>query len=297
MEIFRNGSFRKRKLRVTLLLGSPEQKFDDNGNNTVIIENLRVSAQIFSGGGNIAPTSQIVIYGLSQTIMDRVARIKWNTDAAKLNFVRLETLNNDVYSVLFEGMISFASPNFAAVPNVSLTIKATTAAQHQILPTEPISQMGDVDVAVLINQICQKMGMEFENNDVTAKISNPYLCETSLEQIKKLCQAADIDLAIEANKVAIKNKGQGRKIKVPVISPTSGLIGYPTLDLSGIKFQCLFDPEIKFHGICEVRDSVITPANGQWLIYGLTHYLDSETPNGKWFCQVSATHIGEVKVQ
>ncbi|QIA76188.1 baseplate hub protein [Rodentibacter caecimuris] len=297
MELLRNGSFKQRKLRVTLLLGSPEQKFDNNGNNTVIIENMRVSAQLFVGGGNMAPTAQIVIYGLSQSIMDRVARVKWYTDAAKLNFVRLEALNNEVYSILFEGMISFATPNFAGAPNVSLTIKATTAAQHQILPVPPISKMGDVDVATLISQICQKMGMEFENNDVNVKISNPYLCETSLEQVKKICLAADIDLAIEANKVAIKNKGQGRKIKVPVISPTTGLIGYPMLDLSGIKFQCLFDPEIKFHGICEIRDSVITPANGQWVIYGLNHYLESETPNGKWFCQVSASRIGEIKVK
>ena len=297
MEIIRNGSFTKRKLRVTLLLGAPNQRlFDDKGSNTVIIEGLRVSSQIYVGGGNVAPTATIMIYGLSKIIMDRVARIKWNTDAAKLNFVRLEAFNNGAYSIVFEGMISFAYPYFGSGSDVMLTIKATTAVEHQIFPAPTVSENGEVDVAALIGQICQKLGIGFENNDVNKRISNPYLCETGLEQIKKLCQAADIDLAIEANKVAIKNKDTGRNIPVPVISPESGLIGYPVLDLSGIKFQCLYDPAIRFHGIIEIRNSVIDLANAQWVVYGLSHHLDSEMPNGKWLCEISATYIGEVKV-
>ncbi|TCJ96131.1 hypothetical protein EV694_1682 [Volucribacter psittacicida] len=297
MQFIRNGSFNQKKLRLTLLLGATSQQgFDDKGNNTVIVEGLRVSAQIRNGGGIIAPTTQIVVYGLSAEIMNQVARIKWNTEETKMNFIRLEALHNGAYTLVFEGMISFAYPNFGASSESMLTIQAVTAIQHQIQAAPPVSIKGEVDVAKLIEQICQNIGMDFENNGVTTKISNPYLCETGLEQIKKLCQAADINLAIEARKVAISNKTKGRNIKIPVISPNTGLIGYPVPNLSGITFQCLFDPMIRFHGIVQIKDSLISVANGMWLIYGLTYHLESEVANGKWCIDVSATYIGEVKV-
>lgn len=297
MQIIRNGSFHQKKLKVSLLLGSKNEKgFDEKGNNTVVAEGLRVSAQITSGGGNVMPSANITIYGLSKNVMDRITKIRWNTDDAKFNFIRLEALHDKVYVNVFEGMISFAYPNFGAAPEVMLTVQAITAFQHQIFPTTPTSVKGEVSVAGLINEICQKIGMGFENNGVTAQISNPYLPETGLEQIKKICQAADIDLAIEAQKIAISPKGKGRNITIPVISPETGLIGYPVPDLSGVKFKCLFDPMIRFHGIVEIRNSIIDIANGQWFIYGLTYYLDSEIPNGRWQCDVSATYIGEVKI-
>lgn len=57
----------------------------DDKNNTIVAENLRVSATIQSGNGAIQPNAKIMIYGLSQNVMNRIAKISWNIKQEKLN--------------------------------------------------------------------------------------------------------------------------------------------------------------------------------------------------------------------
>ncbi|MCT8663637.1 hemagglutinin repeat-containing protein [Glaesserella parasuis] len=78
------SSFAFKKLRVTIALGQKGLNFDDK-NNTIVAENLRVSATIQSGNGAIQPNAKIMIYGLSQNVMNRIAKISWNIKQEKLN--------------------------------------------------------------------------------------------------------------------------------------------------------------------------------------------------------------------
>lgn len=287
------NSFQKKKIRVTLALGQDGLNFDDK-NNTVIIEDMRVSATVNGGRGAVQPSAQVMIYGLSMQILNRITKIKWNTEAKKLNSIRLETSSDGgkTYSTLYYGTIIFASPNFSSSPEVILTIDSITAFNHQIQPVKPVSFKGEVDVAAVIEQICKNMGMRFENNGVTAKISNPYLPQPSLGQIAELCKAVDAQMVVDMDTVAIMLSGQPRKLQIPVISANTGLIGYPTPTIQGVDFQCLFDPFVRFNGMVEIKDSIIEMANGRWHIYGLTHYLESEVAGGKWFSQVHADQVG-----
>ncbi|WP_235658944.1 hypothetical protein [Mannheimia haemolytica] len=36
------------------------------------------------------PSAKLMIYGLGQKVMNKLAKIRWNTDDAKLNYVRVE---------------------------------------------------------------------------------------------------------------------------------------------------------------------------------------------------------------
>lgn len=292
------ASFTKKKLKFSFVLGQQDPHFDEDENNTVIVEGLRASVTIQSGHGAPMPSAKLMIYGLGQKVMNKLAKIRWNTDDAKLNYVRVEASQDggESYLLVYEGVIQYAYPNYGSSPEVILTIDSTSALQHKIRPVPPLSFNGEVDVASAVAQICQKMSMRFENNGVTEKVSNPYLPETALDQIFKLCDAINAKAVVEFNTIAITPQGQARDILVPVISPKTGLIGYPTPTITGTRFQCLFDPVMRFQGLVEIKDSLVEICNGKWLVVGLTHYLESEVSGGRWLSEVDAIYPGGVKI-
>ena len=283
-------SFNQKSLRVTLLLNEKNPAFDKEGNNTIVFEGLRVIAQIQSGNGSVSPFAKIQIFNLNLNAINQLTKIKWNTDReGKFNFVKLEANINGEYSTVYEGTIHFAYPNFGSVPDVVLTIDSSIAMNHQINAVAPTSYKGEVDVAQAINALCQQMGMRFENNGVNAKVSNPYLPQTALEQVRALCTATNTSLYMDLNTIAITPQGKAREVQIPVISPQSGLIGYPTpLMQGGVTFSCLYDPLLKFGGLVEIQNSLIEAANGRWLIQGVSLSLESGVPNGKWQADIQA---------
>lgn len=286
-------SFNQKSLRVTLLLNEKNPAFDKEGNNTIVFEGLRVIAQIQSGNGSVSPFAKIQIFNLNLNAINQLTKIKWNTDReGKFNFVKLEANINGEYSTVYEGTIHFAYPNFGSAPDVVLTIDSSIAMNHQINAVAPTSYKGEVDVAQAINALCQQMGMRFENNGVNAKVSNPYLPQTALEQVRALCTATNTSLYMDLNTIAITPQGKAREVQIPVISPQSGLIGYPTpLMQGGVTFSCLYDPLLKFGGLVEIQNSLIEAANGRWLIQGLSLSLESGVPNGKWQADVQAFDV------
>ncbi|MGV7078501.1 baseplate hub protein [Testudinibacter sp. P80/BLE/0925] len=290
-------SFTEKKLRLKLLLGVEGDSFDEDGHNAISVDGLRVSATIqFGNGQGIVPTAKIMVYGLSLSIMNRITKIHWNTEESKRNYVRLEAGEGDVWTVVYSGLITFAFPNFGSSSEAILTIDSASALEHQLLPVPPVSFKGEVDVAEAIREICQRMKMRFENNGVNAKLSNTYLCETALEQVKKLCAAANVDLYIDINTIAITPRSKPRDITIPIISPSTGLLGYPVPNINGVSFQCLYDPALKFGGLVEIADSMIEMANGRWRVFGINLFLESMTPNGRWFAEIQAAKNGEVKL-
>ena len=60
---------------------------------------------------------------------------------------------------------------------------------------------------------------------------------------------------------------------------------YPRFSDQGVAVTTLYNPGLSFNGQFELRSSV-TPANKVWTIYDLTYELESETPGGKWFCNI-----------
>lgn len=271
------------------MLGTEGSTFDENGNNTLIFDDLRVQCQIQYGNGAVMPSANIRIYGMRQESMMKLLRVKWHTSEALQNMIQIEAGENGQTHIVYTGNITFAKPDFTSAPDVSLIIESHTGIKHQLMPVPPRSFEGEVDVAQAIKQLADDMGFLFENNGVNVKLSNPYLPNSALIQVQELARHADIDLFIENNIIAIAPKGAPRQIDVPVIGPQSGLIGYPTPDLIGVQFLCFYDPMLRFGGLVHLSGSLIEQCNGKWRIYGLTIALESHTPNGKWQAEVKAS--------
>ena len=133
------------------------------------------------------------------------------------------------------------------------------------------------------------MGYQLENNGVSEITKDLTLNGSSLDKLKTLEHDFEFDMYIESNLIAITPKGGSRNIKIPVITPTLGLIGYPIPDIRGVTFKCLYDPLLRFGGICKIKDSTIEVCNGEWRIYGMYKSLESNQANGNWHCEIAAT--------
>ena len=82
--------------------------------------------------------------------------------------------------------------------------------------------------------------------------------------------------------------GGSRNGSAPIVSPQTGMIGYPAYTAYGIMLKTIFNPSIGFGQQIQVQSS-LQPACGNWAVYGLDHALDEEMPdNGLWESDILA---------
>lgn len=296
----------RKVIRVTINLrgsdgdGKPEVFTSEGDYNQLQATGLRVLCNIINGNGAISPTANIQVYGLALDKMLKLMRIQWNTLGAILNTVLIEAgEEGKELTKVYEGNITFAKIDMANAPNVFLNIDSQAALVDALKPVEPIAFVGDTDAAEMIKIIAENyMGYTFENNGASKIIADGGLYEkTHLSMIQEIAHAADFDLYIEQNNIAICPRGEPRAIPVPVVSPKSGLIGYPVPDVRGVSFSAFYDPLIRFGGTVKIADSILgETVNGEWRIYGTTIRLESNLDNGAWFIDCNASPKGSNNV-
>lgn len=280
----------KKELKFTITLG--QGFFDASGgnlaaflNNQITLEGFRAAVDIDKAGGNQMGTLQARIYGVSQQDMNSITTLLWKPDQYIPNTVVVTAIDGDQETQVFAGNIVQAWGSYQSQPDVFLMIQAQTAYVNQIKPVPPSSFRGTVDVATIAAQLATAMGYSFENNGVTTQLSNVYLAGTAMDQLKGLVRAAGCDLYLDDTIVAIAPTGTPRGGLIPMISPTSGLVGYPTFDGTGVNFECYFNPSLRFGGGVQLQSS-IPKASGNWTVQCVGHRLESEKPGGAWFSTV-----------
>jgi hypothetical protein len=135
------------------------------------------------------------------------------------------------------------------------------------------------------------MGLNFENNGVQVQLSNPYLSGTARTQAQTVAQHAGIEWIIDNGTLAIWYPGQARGGVAPLISPSTGMVGYPAYTSQGILVRSIYNPSIGYgHKIEVVSD--LQDACGEWVINSLSYDLESMVPHGKWFATMEAVRVG-----
>lgn len=280
----------KKVIRTTITLVN--DKFSD-GSNRIVAEGLRTLCMVQFGGGAIMPHAEVAIYGLNMEAMHKLTRIRWRDINSMQNIIRVEAGDEGGdLSLVYEGNITFAYIDMSNAPDVAFRIRSITAVYNAYLPTPSSMIVGDYPVAHAIENIALGMGYEFENNGVPESLTmtDTTLVDTELNKIRKLCRDYEIDLYIEHNLIAIAPQGAPRRLKVPVISPSTGMIGYPIPTMQGVDVKCFYHPSIRFGGLIKIANSVMETCNGDWRVFGVTINIESELPNGNWFMNIRATH-------
>lgn len=279
----------QKQLRFVISLGT--SSFDDAGNNQIILQGFRASVDIDKAGGMMMGTLRAKIYGVKQQDMNSATTLQWKPGSLIPNTVEVFAIDGTTETLVFVGNIVNAWGDYLNMPDVFLHIQAQSAFFSQLSATAPRSFKGGIDVATVMGQIADEMNLTFENNGVSIQLADLYLANTATEQAKELARIAGCDLYIDDRVLAITPRNAPRGSDIPVISPESGLIGYPTFDGVGVNFQSLFNPAVIFGGRIKLETD-IERAAGEWIVTSVAYRLESEKPGGAWFAHIRGNANG-----
>ena len=279
----------KKQLRFVITLGTG--KFGSSNNDQITLQGFRAIADIDKAGGMMMGTLRAKIFGVKQVDMNSVTTLQWKPGTLIPNTVEVFAIDGAAETLVFAGNIVNARADYQSMPDVYLHIQAQSAFFNALKAIPPRSFKGRVDVASVMAQIARDLGYTFENNGVTTQLTDIYLPNTGMEQAKDLARAAGCDLYLDDKILAITLPNVPRKVIIPLISPASGLVGYPTFDGVGVNFQTLFNPAVTFGGSVKLETDV-QQAAGEWVVTSVGHRLESEKPGGAWFSTIRGNQNG-----
>ncbi|AML34683.1 baseplate hub protein [Klebsiella aerogenes] len=269
-------SYKQRELTVSFTLANGT--FDGDVGDTLTVKGFKCEAAISAFGGATGTILELSLWGLS---LDNMAKLTTNAQkiiASEQNAIRVYAGDDRVFS----GSITSARINLNQMPDAPIEITAAAAGRERLIPCEPTSIRGDVDVADMIRALAFKVGLKFINVDVKATHSNPYFEGNAVAQILKIAAAHKITANIDFGTVTIYTGKTPSDSVVPYISPATGLIGYPIFYDQGINFRCIYSSSLKLNTKI-ILETNLPHASGEWIVQaGTTHYLSCKVPGGLW---------------
>lgn len=288
-------SFLKRFITVDIAL--KEGFFEQSGGNTISIKNHRVSCNIGDPGGISFGYLNCSIYGLSQALMNKLTGI---------GVIQTQNINNGIVvtagsidannsivdsGVIYTGSIQAAWANYDSQPDAMLNIVATSGLAFAMLPVNPTSFNGKVSINDVMTSIAREQGYTLVNNGIQGFIDSPYLHGNSIDKIHQLSRAGSFKYVIDDTKKQIDIMPMDGNIggDIPLVSPSTGLVGYPTFAQNGIICKSIFNRHIK-NSVNVKIESSIPSANGEFTTTDVVHSIESENPDGAgaWFTDFRA---------
>lgn len=278
-----------KQLRVTLTLGAPGAAFNQTGNNTLVVTNLRMSATVHAVA-RFATELDLRIYGMRQADMNSLTVLFFGASPSIQlnNTVLLEANGGDGWNRVFFGTIIQGSPDYRSMPNVPFHIQGMIGYFNGNAVTPPLSYPNGTSVAQAVQTVAKTLQMQFQNNGVTASLApGSYFPGSALDQLRAITHAANVDYYFNGNTIDLCNKGQPVSNPAPIaLSPQTGLIGYPRIEVGGIGIEAYYSPLFTGGSLIQVSNTAVPAANGTWMPYALTHELESWTPGGSWFSSI-----------
>lgn len=283
-------SFTEKLLRVTLILAGTNQKFPGTNSNTLVLTNLRVSARV-KAVARLATQSEIRIYGMLPADMNALTVAWANPPVVLDHIVILEANDGSKWTQVFKGTIIEAQPNYSDAPDVFFQLLAVVGYFQKIQPAEPTSYPFTVDIGVAATDIIGRMGFTYVDGGATGVLTNPYFSGTLFDQLAQACAAANADFYIQGDTILVTPSGRPRQNQPAVIlTPESGLIGYPIYARSGLNVAAIFNPAFTCGTPIELTSS-IPSATGRWYPFAMQHLLESKMPRGQWITQLQCLRV------
>jgi len=260
--------------------------FDGSGNNTYTASGLRAAATIERVGTGGLDTAIIRVFGLPPSVMAQLSTLGKRLYSSRNNIVTVQAgVEGGTLATVYIGVIQSAYLDGAGMPDVPLMLQTSTTALVASRTIPPSSFRGPVDVATVIAGLATQAQAAFQNFGVTAQAPATYLSGSAWTQAKRLADTTHTELIIDKETWVIWPKGTARGGQIPLISPTTGLVGYPAFTSGGLLLTTLFNPEIAFGGQIEVQSS-LRNATGTWDVFNMSHQLESQTYGGAWFTTI-----------
>ena len=283
-----NTSFRRRKLRVQITLSKGQ--FKNGEGNSIIIDDLGITARIEKAGAPEFGKASVEIYGLSYNVMEQLSTLNMSPLFVRRNYINI--FAGDEFSGLtqvFAGSITSASADLNAAPEVKFKIEARIGFWGSVIAQGQNVVQGVQPVSNFIEMQAKKAGMTFENQGVSSSVKNAVFSGSPIEQARQAAKQVGAELIIDDEKMLLIPNGKAvKKGDVPLLTANSGLIGYPTMTQNGIELKAIFNPNFRFAGLIEIK-SLVPKTSGQWRITKLSHNLASNLPSaGQWESSITA---------
>lgn len=285
-------SFVKRILQVTVKLATDPGTNQPatftgigDGGDTATFENKRTTARIQNSGAPGGSMASISVYGLTLSVMDQLSTLGMVFSMIPRNTLTVQAGDSESgLSTVFAGTIIQGYADFNASPDVPFNFECQSGLAEAVIPVPATSYKGSTDVGTIMSSLAKQMNLGFENNGVSQQVANPYYPGSALQQMRRAAEDANINAEIvNGVTLAIWPKGGSRGGAAVLVAPppAGGMILYPSYTQQGIMLKTVFNPQIGFGGLVNVR-SLLKKANGTWAVYKIDHALDSQVPRGKW---------------
>lgn len=315
------SSYTSKQLRVTFTLNNNNAVFPGDSNkaaNVLQLTGYRMRTIIQGAAMPAFPDATLYVWGMGQADMNAlsIVPVQGGKPEYSFNSVLIEANAGNGWVAVFAGQIVNAGPDYDGAPDVPLVVQAITGGFDLLNNSQPTSYPGTADAATIVSNIAQKMGVAFQNDGVSKQLTGSYYTGTLSEQLRKVAAAGNFDVAWEGQSLTgpdtpsglltIVPKGAARKIQTVVLTPKTGLRGYPRVLGNGyIEARAVFDPGYRTLGLVTIQgsDVVIDPnlpktlnslADGSWIIGPLTNSLSAELPNGPWFTDMLLYPPGQI---
>lgn len=249
------------------------------------LTNFRASADITSYGGETMGQAVVKIYGLSLDLMNKLTTIgPIMTQVRGQNSIQiLAGENPQALTTIYNGTIMTAVADFNNAPDVSFEVTALSASIAAMTPANPTSIAGQVPEQQLFSIFATGLGLQLNNVDVVHMFNNPTFNGALLDQIYAAAHEADCAVTIDDSFLNIMNWFSFIGNKPTIISPSTGMVGYPLLSSDYMYVKSIFQPTVIQGTQIQVQDSELLAANGLWTVVSVKHELESMMLNGKWF--------------
>lgn len=286
-----DASYCKRLLEVRITLRDGEFA---GGGNTKIVTEVPIRARIEKTGPPDFNKATLEMRGLLYEDIDQLSTVAFRPLAFARNLVQIYAGNeNDGLALAFSGEITQAAADFNAAPDVTLKIDAMTGYYGNITPQGPTAIKGNQPAADFIAQQAAALGYTFQNNGVTAQLSNAVFNGSPVAQARAAARQIGAELLIDDGVMSLSPVGGGTGTGTRsgsgggsvggslavLLNKESGMIGYPTLTNEGVEIRSLYNPSYRLGGLVKV-ESIVPKASGVWRIIKLTHELAAFDPGG-----------------
>jgi Baseplate hub gp41 len=291
--------FTKRVISLTFQLnsttGASNTSFE-NGANTLTVTGLRTYVQIQNAtlqrSGGVTGTLYLRVQGLTLDHINALT-VAGTTYLQQNNTVKVEAGDIDgTLTTVFVGKINYAYPDFSAMPDVAFVVQAASTGELQLKPTTPVSFPGPVSVTQALTQILQPAGITLQNNGGNATLASPYFPGTVWQQVQRIVKHANANAWFDPIKNVLiiwPTNGSTASGATVLISPQTGMIGYPAFQKNQIVVRTIFAPNTLVGPSQTIQvKSQLKAANGMWNAYTVVFNLSSETPGGPWEMVITA---------
>jgi hypothetical protein len=255
----------------------------DNGSNTANLPlGLRMSAKIAKAGGRAMGEMNLQIYGMTKSLMDQLSTLGVRVGMLQKSFVTLQA--GDAQSGMapvFIGSVLNAYAEYGNQPDVPFNVQAFSGAFEAVQTIPPTSYNGGTDIVTVMSGLATQANLNFVNGGVTGKLPKVYLSGSPRQQMLKAAEAAGIAWQIDNSTLYIWPKNGQRGSSGVLVSPQTGMIGYPSYAEQGIVVRTLFNPSIGLGQTIQVQSS-LKKASTTWAVANYDLHLETLVPHGKW---------------